>query len=46
MKSRLGCDFISGEASMQTKNDLVIKDGLVIGSRRIKRVDVGVKAGK
>lgn len=46
MKSRLGCDFISGEASMQTEYDLVIKDGLVIGSRRIKRVDVGVKAGK
>ena len=31
---------------MQTKYDLVIKDGLVIGSRRIARVDVGIKAGK
>jgi dihydropyrimidinase len=46
MKSRLECDFMSGEASMQTKYDVVVKDGLVIGPRRIRRVDVGIKAGE
>ena len=31
---------------MQERHDPVIKDGLVVGSKGMKRVDIGVKDGK